>query len=111
MNLLNVSEVENKKLKVKGGQDYTKKVFHINRKDETTINSVLFQDIYNSFSKKYQPENVMVRAVSNSGLFSFKTFGESNLNFKEFHEYFQNKVSNSDQFEYFYSVEITVRNY
>ena len=109
-NLLNVNEIDNKYIKVKNGNDYHRKTYHIDRKDKHTINSVLFEDIYKNFAKKYGAQNVMVRALCNSGLFTFKGFNETSLNFQHFHEYFQNRVKDTDNFEYFYNMEITVIN-
>jgi hypothetical protein len=107
-NLLNITEIDNKLIKVKNGNDYHRKTYHIDRKDKKTINSILFQDIYNNFSKTYSAEKVMVRALCNTGLFTFKGFNENSLNFQHFHEYFQNRVKDTDNYEYFYSMEITV---
>jgi hypothetical protein len=108
-NILNVEQIENKLLKVKNGNDYHKKVYHINRTDNKTINSKMFKDIFEDFAKKYGAKNVMVRGLCNDGLFTFKGFNEENLNFENFHEYFANRVKDTMNFEYFYSVEITLR--
>jgi hypothetical protein len=107
-NVLNVQEIENKYFNNKGGDSYHKKVFHINRKDERTINTVLFRDIYDNFSKKYRSKNTMVRAVNNTQMFTLKGFGDVSLNFENFNEYFENRVKDPSKFEYFYSIEITV---
>ena len=107
-NILNVQEIENKYFKNKGGDNYHKKVYHINRKDEKTINSVLFRDIYDNFANKYGSKNVMVRALNNTQMFTFKGFGETSLNFENFNEYFENRVKDPSKFEYFYNIEMSV---
>lgn len=108
-NILNIETIESKKFKVKNNRDYENKIFHISRKDKTTINSVLFKDIFNSFSKKYGAENIIVRGLTNTMPYTFKSYGETSLNFQEFHEYFENRVKDTSQFEYFYNIEIQVR--
>ena len=110
-NLLNIQEKENKLIKRKNGNPFHKKVLQINRTDKTTINSALFRDIFSNFSKKYGAENLIIRGLSNTGIFTFKELGETNLNFIDFHEYFQNRVKDTNQFEYFYNVEVTEYNY
>ena len=62
-----------------------------------------------SFSKKYGAENVIVRGLTNTMPYTFKSYGETSLNFQEFHEYFENRVKDTSQFEYFYNIEIQVR--
>jgi hypothetical protein len=107
-NLLNVQETENKLFKNKGGDSFHKKVYHINRKDDKTINSVLFRDIYDNFANKYGSKNVMVRALNNTQYMTFKGFGDTILNFENFNEYYENRVKDASKFEYFYSIEISV---
>ena len=107
-NLLNVKEIQNKKLKSSTKKEINKVVYHINRKDDKTINTVLFKDIVSSFEKKYGVNNIMVRAVNNTGMMTFKSFAQNELDFIDFHEYYQNKVASEKNFEYFYSVEITI---
>ena len=108
-NLLQIDEIQNKLFKVKNGNDYRNKIYHIYRKDKHTINSVLFEDTFKAFSKKYGAENVMVKGLSNDGFFTFKGYGDTSLNFQQFHEYFQNRVKDTGKYEYFYSMEIQVR--
>ena len=47
-NILDVTEIENKPVTFSKNK-YTKVVYHINRKDNKTINSQLFRDIYKGF--------------------------------------------------------------
>lgn len=85
-----------------------KVVYHINRDDEKTINSSLFKDTYNAFVKKYGVHNILVRAQNNQGIFTFKSFDGDELNFTDFHDYYENKVKSDKEFDYFYSLEMTV---
>ena len=107
MNLLNIKTVETKPVNFSKTK-YEKLIYHINRKDNKTINSALFRDIYNAFEKKHGTHNLMVRAVNSEGMKTFKSFDMDELNFEDFHEYYENKVKFTDKFEYFISVEITI---
>ena len=73
-NLLNIQEKENKLIKRKNGNPFQKKVLQINRTDKTTINSALFRDIFSNFSKKYGAENLIIRGLSNTGIFTGGVF-------------------------------------
>lgn len=105
--LLNVKEVENKKVKF-SKSTYDKQVYHINRKDKKTINSSLFRKIYENFEKRYGANSLLIRAVNNEGIKTFKSFDADELNFDDFEEYYKNKVADTNNFEYFYSMEITI---
>jgi LPS O-antigen subunit length determinant protein (WzzB/FepE family) len=106
---LNVKKVITKQLKSKGRPDIEQSTYHINRTDNKTINTKLFNDIYNTYQKKFGADNVLVRAVNNEGMRTLKAFGESEVNLQEFHQYYQNRVKDTTQFEFFYSLEITIK--
>lgn len=106
---LNVKKVITKHLKSKGRPDIEQSTYHINRTDNKTINTKLFNDIYNTYQKKFGADNVLVRAVNNEGMRTLKAFGESEVNLQEFHQYYQNRVKDTTQFEFFYSLEITIK--
>jgi hypothetical protein len=106
---LNIKKVSTKNLKSKGHPDVVQTTFHINRNEEAPINSALFRDIYNGYEKKFGAHNVLVRAVNNTGMMTLKGFGENDLMFLDFHQYYQNRVKDPKHFYYFYSLEITVR--
>ena len=106
---LNIKKVNKKILKSKNHPDIVQSTFHINRSEEAPINTALFRDIYGSYEKKFGAHNLLVRAVNNTGMMTLKTFDEDNLSFQDFHQYYQNRVKDTQSFEYFYSLEITVR--
>jgi len=106
---LNIQKVNQKRLKSKGNPDIVQSTFHINRTEEAPINTKLFRDIYGRYEKKFGAHNLLVRAVNNTGIMTLKTFGEEELTFQDFHQYYQNRVKDTQSFEYFYSLEITVR--
>jgi len=102
-----ITPVSQIKLQSKNGTK-EKIVYHINRKDNKVFNSTMFRDTYKVLEKKYGVNNLMVRASNNTGIFTFKSFAEDELNFINFHEYYENKVKSIDEFGYFYNMEVTV---
>ena len=106
--ILNVKEIENKVLKSSAHKQVNKVSYHINRKDNKTINTAMFKDIYDTFEKKYGADNLLVRAVNNTGMMTLKTFGQDELNFIDFDDYYNNKVKSTANFKYFDSIEITI---
>ena len=107
-NMLSIKLLENKELKSSAKKKVEKLVYHINRKDQKTINSGFFRDIVEGFDKKYGTNNIMVRAVNNQGMMTFKSFDQDELDFMDFDDYYKNKVHSIKNFDYFYSVEITI---
>ena len=108
MNNLDINIVSSKNIKNKS-KILKRTVFHINRKNSTHINTGQLKDIYESFKEKYGNNNIMLRAVNNTGIFTFKGFNQDNLDIQDLDDYYENKVANTSQYEYFYSVEITVQ--
>jgi hypothetical protein len=106
---LNIIKVNTKNLKSKGNPDIVQSTYHINRNDSKQINSTMFKDIYTTYQKKFGAENVLVRGVNSEGMRTLKSFGDNDLNFQDFYQYYQNRVKDTSKFEQFYSVEITVR--
>jgi len=104
---LKIKPVETLKLKSKSGTK-EKIVYHINRDKDKTINSKMFRDAYDVFANKYGAKNLLIRGANNQGIFTFKGFGDDELNFTDFHEYYSNKVKDKSEFDYFYSLEFTV---
>lgn len=109
MNNLRIKKSNVKILKSKGHPDITQTTYNISQSNDERFNSVLFRDIYNVYSNRFGAENVLVRAVNSEGIRTFKTFDQDELNFTDFHEYYANKVARFEEFEMFYSLEITVR--
>ena len=105
--LLNVTEIESKQVNF-SKKKYNKVVYHINRKDNKTINSILFRDIYKGFESKYGSSALLIRAVNDEGMQTFKSFDNQELNFEDFLPYYENKVHIANKFEYFYSMEVTI---
>jgi hypothetical protein len=108
MNNLDINIVSTKNIK-KQSKILKRTVFHINRKNNTHINTGQLKDIYESFRDKYGNNNIMIRAVNSTGMFTFKGFDGIDLDVQDHDDYYENKVASTSQFEYFYSVEITVQ--
>ena len=103
-NLLKIEKTIDKEIRPKE----RKMVYNIKRKDETPIKTVLFRDVYKSFVNKYGASNLMVRAVNNTGIFTYKGFKDEDLKLDDMEDYYENRVKSSKEFEYWYSMEITI---
>ena len=102
--LLNIEKTIDKEIRPKE----RKIVYNINRKDETPIKTVLFRDVYKSFAEKYGVNNLMVRAVNNTGVFTYKGFKDMDMNLDDMDDYYENRVKSTKEFDYWYSLEITI---
>ena len=105
--LLNIKKITDKKVFIQH-DEYEEECYHINRIDNKDINTQMFKDIYSNLKTKYGAKSILVRALNNQHLFTFKGFDEEELNFEDFEEYYKNKVQYTDKFEYFKSLQITV---
>jgi len=103
-NLLNIVKSIDKEIRPREH----KLVYNINRRDETPIKTVLFRDVYQNFVNKYGANNLMVRAVNNTGLFTYKGFKDNDLQLEDMEDYWAGYVRSAKEFEYWYSMEITV---
>ena len=108
MNNLDINIVSNKNIK-KQNKMVKRTVFHINKKSNNHFNTGELKDIYESFRDKYGNNNIMVRAVNNTMPFTFKGFDQNSLTIQDMDDYYENKVADTTEFKYFYSIEITVQ--
>lgn len=102
--LIDATLIENKVIR----EHERKLVYHINRVDKTKITTQLFRDVHQQFSNRYGNNNIMLRAVNNTGVFTYKGFRDIDLNLDEMEDYYENKVKSIKEFDYWYSIEVTI---
>lgn len=92
------------------GKNSTETTIKFTRFDKTKQLDVdELHELFDSINKKLPPKSkIMVRAMNGQRFFTFKSYDRDSLDVDSFEDYYINSVRETDKFEMFSQIQITI---